>query len=945
MGVPPAGSQPDRQPHGKLDAALNNELVKLEQTRPESGADLDPAQAARPVGVWVRFTGNLDEAIRAGFQPGVVTGEVATGTIALRDLERVADARGVIAITAVERYHYHLNDSVPAIHADHASVAAAGGGDGAGVIVGIVDTGIDVFHHNFRKDDGTTRILKLLDMTLRQTIAMPGGPTGGTFTLSWFGPASAQVSLVTTAAIPFNATAANIQAALTGFAGGVITAADITVAGGPLPGTPVTIDFAGRYAGQEVTKLWPDGSLLTGGNAPAITITRGREFSDQEINAALADPAQTFLSTDSVGHGTHVAGIAAGNGLQSGVTESGLCHGSGTFVGVAPAADLVVVKLTDWVTTLDPDPLVVGAAYIFTQAAGTPSKPAVVNLSLGGVGGAHDGTDPKEDSLNNLLDQAGAIPGRAIVVSAGNEGRVFDPDNPTEHDVGRHASPQGVIGPNGHWTFRFQTRAGDTIGVWIYIWYEGVGRLQFTLTPPPAYAPDPAGALAPPASAAAPSHRSLVLASNTAGSPNAATAVVYSYVDQPPTTWHGLSEPREKHKITLALTAPAPTAPPPPPPPGTASPQPLQIAAGTWTITLDEIAGAAVSAADAWMTHDDENITHDRQAMFDPGDQVRVGTVTVPGTAANVITVGNYDYRDNTLSPSSSRGPTTDTSTYPKVLKPDLCAPGQQIASAKSAARNTGSWCDCCYDFYWALSGTSMAAPHVTGLVALMFEKNGQLGYDDVRRYLVEGCQPPDPITGPTLPNADWGAGIVDGEQTLAHVVAAPHAAVPAVSAPDAAVPAAASPNAAVALPRERPPAIPHAAGLPVYAPNLHRLSALVSRACADPRASLAAALVSTHFDEVRRLVNTNRRILVVWHRMDGPRLLREALKFADGRPVQVPAEASGQPLTEWLDRLLNLLHEYGSPALRADVARYRPLVFELASALLTGGDEHRQAG
>jgi subtilisin family serine protease len=917
----PAESSERRHPHARLDAALNHELARIEQSRPDAAAEPDPVEASRPVGVWVSFTGSLDPAIRAGFRVGVVAGQQATGTIAVGDLAAVADADGVTAITATQQYHEHLNNSVPAIHADHASVAAAGGGTGKNVIVGIIDTGIDVFHHNFRNSDNSTRILMLLDLTLRQTISMTGGPAGGTFTLSWTGLASTPIATVTTAAIPFNATAAMVQTALTGLAGGVIAAADVTIGGGPLPATPITIDFAGQYAGKEVGKLWATSSL-TGGSSPAITITRGREFSADDINAALNDPAQTFLSTDTNGHGTHVAGIAAGNGTQSGVA-GGLCHPSGTFVGVAPEADLVIVKKPGE-TNDDDDPIVRGATYIFTQAV-TNSKAAAINISLGGVIGAHDGTSPEELALDALLvDQVGeSIAGRAIIIAAGNEGKVSDPNNPGDIDVGRHTAKPVPV--NGTATISLLTRANDTKGVWIYLWYDGAARLQFALTPPPGFTADPGGPLLPPASAGSPATRNFTLASTTAGQPNASAAVVWSYIQQPPTTWPGHSDPRDKHEIILYLAPPAPVTPPA----AGVTPQPLPIAAGPWTITLTDTAGAATTV-DAWMSMTHEKVRDGTQPMFAAADQVQARTLTVPGTAANVITIANFDYRDNTLAPSSSRGPTTDTSAY-SIIKPDLSGPGVQIASAKSSARNTGSWCDCCYDFYLDMTGTSQAAPHVAGLTALIFEKNNTMGYDDVRRVLIQGCQPPDPVTGPTLPDANWGAGIVDGEQTLAHVVGGPQAAVPASATPASATSAAALPAAGGRL------AMAPAPQLPVLSPNLHRLAAMVGRAGSNPTGALVAALVSTHFDEVRRLVNTNRRILVAWHRLGGPGLLREAQNFAEGRSVQLAAESFGRPVIERLDRLLDLLHEYGSPALRADITRYRPLVFELASALLPG--------
>ena len=112
-------------------------------------------------------------------------------------------------------------------------------------MVGVVDTGIDIFHHAFRNTDGTTRILSLWDQTL-----------------------TAQA-----------------------------------------------------------------------GEAPPAGFTFGVEFTAATINAALTSGASSFRSTDTDGHGSHVAGIAAGNG-----SASGNCHGTGYYIGVAPAADLVILE-------------------------------------------------------------------------------------------------------------------------------------------------------------------------------------------------------------------------------------------------------------------------------------------------------------------------------------------------------------------------------------------------------------------------------------------------------------------------------------------------------------------------------------------------------------------------------------------------------------------------
>ncbi len=78
------------------------------------------------------------------------------------------------------------------------------------------------------------------------------------------------------------------------------------------------------------------------------------------------------------------------------------------------------------------------------------------------------------------------------------------------------------------------------------------------------------------------------------------------------------------------------------------------------------------------------------------------GTITSPGCAKDVITVGAVDRLDN-VAPFSSRGPTLDGRT-----KPDVVAPGVLILAAQAGGT------------YVLMSGTSMATPHVSGVVALI---------------------------------------------------------------------------------------------------------------------------------------------------------------------------------------------------------------------------------
>lgn len=96
-----------------------------------------------------------------------------------------------------------------------------------------------------------------------QTVTVTGGPTGGSFTLTLAGQ--------TTAAIAWNATAAAVQTALEALSN--VNVGDVTVTGGPAPGTPHVVTFGGQYAGEDMPAMTASGASLTGGTSPAVGIT------------------------------------------------------------------------------------------------------------------------------------------------------------------------------------------------------------------------------------------------------------------------------------------------------------------------------------------------------------------------------------------------------------------------------------------------------------------------------------------------------------------------------------------------------------------------------------------------------------------------------------------------------------------------------------------------
>jgi hypothetical protein len=92
-----------------------------------------------------------------------------------------------------------------------------------------------------------------------QTVTITGTPTGGTFTLTFDGQ--------TTGALPYNATAAQVRAALNLLTS--VGPAGVTVTGGPLPGAAVTVTFNGSGDKPQMTA---SATGLTGGTTPAVAI-------------------------------------------------------------------------------------------------------------------------------------------------------------------------------------------------------------------------------------------------------------------------------------------------------------------------------------------------------------------------------------------------------------------------------------------------------------------------------------------------------------------------------------------------------------------------------------------------------------------------------------------------------------------------------------------------
>jgi hypothetical protein len=146
-----------------IQEAKKKELAELAETR-RFGLD---AEAAKPrANVLLRYTGSDHSALEAaGLELGTVAGDVVTGSIEVGSLDALAGTDGVLV---VEGSRPMLRELDLAVVDSRANLVHTGppGHRGTGVIVGIVDSGIDWTHDCFRRADGTTRILSIWDQFL-----------------------------------------------------------------------------------------------------------------------------------------------------------------------------------------------------------------------------------------------------------------------------------------------------------------------------------------------------------------------------------------------------------------------------------------------------------------------------------------------------------------------------------------------------------------------------------------------------------------------------------------------------------------------------------------------------------------------------------------------------------------------------------------------------------
>lgn len=364
---------------------------------------------------------------------------------------------------------------------------------------------------------------------------------------------------------------------------------------------------------------------------PSGPVKYGRFHSDTDLDRYLrSGRVEGGLGRDPLGHGTHVASIAAGRAV-------------GAFAGgVAPGARIVVV-----VTNPDADAnsLFDALGFIETMAK---NRPVVVNLSYGRTAGAHDGSSEMECYLEEFTGR-GQIPGRVVVKSAGNEAN----DRLHAHLAIQEGRTR---------TLSWLTRAGPRVADVLEVWFDPANELEFVLEDPSGYK-------------SALTTASLRMTRGPLGQHDVSLDYTRAH--------------RSNGKSQLAVRVKARNG--------------GEIDPGNWKL---EVFGRLVRGdpnIEAWI----ERSGATPEARFEPRFASNEHTLSIPGTAHSVITVAAANEQADVASFSSWGG------TWDGRQQPHLCAPGVGIVAARSGTDSDTI----------SHSGTSMAAPHVSGALALLMSR------------------------------------------------------------------------------------------------------------------------------------------------------------------------------------------------------------------------------
>ena len=444
----------------------------------------------------------------------------------------------------------------------------------------------------------------------------------------------------------------------------------------------------------------------------------GTVYTRDEINAALASGTR-LAARDAVGHGTASMGIAAGRGVD----------GTDRYVGMAPGADLIMVKLiSDGAPAHDGEPAEAAVASYGTRLfpaidmvlakAQEVGKPVVFLANFGSIQGPMDGTGTDARGIDARF-------------GPGHPGRVFITGSSDDGGVANHAGGTVAQGQTAEVTFRKAYRGALRLD----LWYPDTDRFGVEVVAPNGTLYGP---YAPPEN-------------NRQASAAPAGAGFTYYHNGSDQDFFGATSPTREILIdfnsnttgvyTLRLTG-------------------STVTNGRFDAVLNP-SNIFSAPANVFETFADPghtvwdlasargNLPMNSYVLKPTWTDIDGATHTYPG---NDVGAGH-------LWPGSGVGPT-----YDGRLGIAVSAPGQAnfgaYAPRSNFARDRGNIVYGGPAPYGVLGFVSGAAPVVTGIVALLLDADPTLDAAQVREALEQTARA-DAFTG-TVPNPQWGYGKVD---------------------------------------------------------------------------------------------------------------------------------------------------------------------------------------
>lgn len=412
-------------------------------------------------------------------------------------------------------------------------------------------------------------------------------------------------------------------------------------------------DFRNADGSSRILRLWDQ---VTG------TVYTKEDLDDALMMGSREAALGKVPSIDTSGHGTAVAGIAAGNGRG----------GNGAVRGIAYESPLLIVKLGSPLRDSFPRTTQLMRAMQFViEQAEYFKMPLVVNLSFGNSYGSHDGSSLLETYLDTIADM-GRV---SIVVGTGNEGS----------GEGHH---MGVLRNGEEQVAEFSIAPFET-GINLQLWKSYVDEFDVSLL-------SPSGVKAGPISRILGSQQIL-------------------FEDTKVLLYYGKPSPYSiAQEIFMDFL-----------------PRKEYLGSGVWKLILTP-KKIVDGRYDLWLPVG--GVRNRSTRFLTPSPNT---TLTIPSTADKVISVGAYNDAFQSLADFSGNGFTRRTD----QVKPDLAAPGVDILTAKAGGG------------YESLTGTSFAAPFVSGTAALLMqwgiiEKHDPYLYGEkLKAYLLRGAKPIAGIT------------------------------------------------------------------------------------------------------------------------------------------------------------------------------------------------------